>query len=49
MFCKEFAKIEVKMSLENAAEWSKEKFDRELENGYADMLAGMELKEKYKV
>lgn len=25
---------------ENAADWSKEKLDRELEKGYADMLAG---------
>ena len=43
---------------ENAADWSKEKLDRELEKGYADMLAGRtkptalyisEAKKKYKV
>lgn len=58
MIYRKSAGLEVKMSLENAAEWSKEKFDRELEYGYADMLAGriksaalvlLELKEKYKV
>ena len=43
---------------ENAANWSKEKLDQELEKGYADMLAGRtkpaalyisEAKKKYKV
>ena len=27
-------------NMENAANWSKEKLDQELEKGYADMLAG---------
>jgi len=43
---------------ENAADWSKEKLDRELEKGYADMLAGrtkpaasymLEVKKKHKM
>ena len=50
--------VKLPQAPENAANWSKEKLDQELEKGYADMLAGRtkpaalcisKAKKKYKV
>ena len=50
--------VKLPQAPENAANWSKEKLDQELEKGYADMLAGRtkpaalfmsDAKKKYKI